>query len=171
MVSTKVFLFGIDRAGKTTLSQRIKTGEKTDTKPTLAFNIDKWVIDALDFQVWDAPGQVRFRNLWKNGMNKAQVLLFVLDTADAARFDEAKAEFDKVIRDMETARIPLVFCFNKIDLEAAKANYNKARELFKLPLITDRKVQFFQVSANENTGIDKVKAAIVDAIQNARWNN
>lgn len=171
MVSTKIFLFGIDRAGKTTLSELIKTGSKKDTKPTLAFNIDKWVIDEIEFQVWDAPGQVKFRKLWSNGINKAQVLLFVLDTADDTRFDEAKAEFDKVLKDLETARIPLVFCFNKMDLDEARANYNKARELFKLPLITDRKVEYFQVSSFSNNGIDKVKSTLIDIIQNARWNN
>jgi small GTP-binding protein len=169
MSAHKIFLFGLDRAGKTALSNYIKTNTCGTTKPTLAFNLDKWIIDDIDFQVWDAPGQLKLRSMWKNGFEKAKILLFVLDTADLNRFEESKEEFMKVINSLETAHIPLVFCFHKMDLPEAKANFNKAREIFKLPLLKERDVTTFETTINGCEAIDQLKAKLVDLIQNARW--
>ena len=53
--------------------------------------------------------------------------MFVLDLTDPDRFAEAKSEFDKVLNDLETRNLPLIFCFHKTDLEGAEANINDAR--------------------------------------------
>lgn len=169
MPAVKIFLFGIDRAGKTTLSRTIKEEKDVKTRPTLSFDISKWIIKDLEFAVWDAPGQKRFRDVWSKGFDKAQVLLFVLDTADPERFEEAKTEFYTVINNPDTQGVPLIFCFHKIDLPHAKENVAKARELFKLPLITNRQVFPFESTVNSTLGIDPIKDKLVELIQSARW--
>ena len=169
MATTKLFLFGLDKAGKTTFSKYIKSNECESTRPTLAFNLDKWVIEGMEFQVWDAPGQISLRTVWKNGFQKAQVLVFVLDLSEKDRFQEAKQEFDKVLNDLETRNIPLVFCFHKIDLEEAKQNKNLAREIFKLPRIVDRKVFIFETSVHNCGEVPELKDQLVKLIQEARW--
>nr|MDO8115483.1 ADP-ribosylation factor-like protein [Candidatus Sigynarchaeota archaeon] len=161
MPIVKIFLFGIDNAGKTALSMTIKNEKVVNLAPTTAFNISKWVIKALEFAVWDAPGQIKYREEWIDGLDQAQVLMFVLDTTDAARFDESKRELDRILNDQQAARVPLVFCFHKMDLPEAKANHAKAQEVFKLSEIRNRKVYSFDTSIKNPESLNPVKDALV----------
>jgi small GTP-binding protein len=170
MAGHKIFLFGIDRAGKTALAESLKKGEIiTNTRPTIAFTIGAWVVDDITFQIWDAPGQPPFRKLWKNGFEKAEILLFVLDTADKARFNESYAEFSKIINDFETRGLPLIFCFNKMDLPDAVNNKNDARAIFRLPTITDRKVMILETSIKDKNSIKNIRDAFSQLVIANRW--
>lgn len=151
----KIFLFGLQNAGKTTLMKYLKKEPDLQTKPTLAFNIDELIIRDIKFIVWDAPGQVKMRDSWNKGLDKAKILLFVLDAAD-----------DKLF---ETCSIPLVFCFHKMDLEDAKNDLNKAQEKFKLPSTSGRKVYKFETSVKIPEGVENLKDRLVNIIQEARW--
>ena len=169
MVAPKIFLFGLDEAGKTSLSNYIKTEKVTDPRPTLGISINKWVLESVEFQTWDVPGQINLRHLWPTSFLRARILLFVLDTANSARFDEAKKELDKILANYETHGIPLVFCFHKMDLPESKENINKARAIFKLPLILDRPVIPFQTSIKGGEGIEDLKSNLVAMIKELRW--
>lgn len=169
MASTKVLIFGLDKAGKTALSNFIKNETSLPTRPTLAFNIDKWVIKGMEFQIWDAPGQVKLRSVWKNAFNKAQVLFFVVDLSIPDRFQESKTEFDKVLQDSETRGLSLIFCFHKTDKSDAMENLNEARTIFKLPQIADRKVFTYQTSIYDPASIKPIKEKLIVLVQEARW--
>ena len=169
MVAPKIFLFGLDEAGKTSLSTFIKSEEVTDPRPTLGLSIDKWVLDSVEFQTWDVPGQLNLRYLWTSAFLKARLLLFVLDINDRARYIEAKRELDKVLADYETNGIPLIFCFHKMDLPHSSEYFIEARGIFKLPQINNRAVEVFQTSIKSGLGIDELKAKIVAMIQESRW--
>ena len=169
MAGNKIFLFGLDKAGKTALSRHIKNESPENTKPTLAFNLDKLVIDDIEFQIWDAPGQISLRKVWKNGFQRAKILLFVLDVSIPERFAESKNELENVLNNLETREIPLIFCFNKMDLQEAKDNHTKAREVFKLPLITERNVFHFNTSMKEEEGKNEMRSKLVELISGARW--
>ncbi|UYP44270.1 hypothetical protein NEF87_000555 [Candidatus Lokiarchaeum ossiferum] len=177
MPAHKLFLFGLDKAGKTTLSHFIKEAKEIQPRPTLAFNLDKWIIKDLEFQIWDAPGQVSLRYVWKNGFNRAKILMFVLDCSHPERFEEAFTEFNQVIMNADTRGIPLVFCFHKWDIDLAQASYNDARAVFKLPLITDRPVFSYRTTVKNletskipsNEDIGGLKLKLVELIQSERW--
>lgn len=169
MKNSKIFLFGLDNAGKTSLAQYIKSDSCETTLPTLAFNLDKWVIDDLEFQVWDAPGQIGLRKVWKNGINRANILMFVLDTSQPDRFQEAKQELDTVLNNMDTVGLPLLFCFHKLDLSAAQENTNLAKEIMKLPLIASRKVFRFETTVKGCEAVEDLKNELVKLVQDMRW--
>jgi small GTP-binding protein len=171
MLPIKVFLFGIDNAGKTALSKALKGEKVTETEPTITFDITKLVIKQVEFAVWDAPGQIKFRVAWKEGLQKAQVLMFVVDVTDSPRFDESKSELDKVLNTLETARIPLVICFNKMDLPAAQKNHKLALEKFKIQNIRDRKVYSFETTITKPESLNAVKEKLAEIIQKARWSS
>lgn len=166
----KLFLFGIDEAGKTALERTIKTGSpQAETKPTLAFNIDNLVIKDLQFQVFDMPGQKMLRSRWKRGFMNARILMFVVDVADPARFEEAHGVFTETMETFETGNLPLVFCFHKMDKPEATEHLAEARALFKVPRITDREVRVVQSSIHHEDSIQEIKDALVDLMMNTRW--
>lgn len=165
-----ILFYGIDKAGKTALTLTLKEGKTiSSTLPTLAFNIDKIEYGDLEIQVWDAPGQRRFRDLWVKGYQKAKILVFVLDTADLARFEEAKQELDRVLNDEITRAIPLVFCFHKMDLEEAKSNLDAAKKFFRLSEIRGRKVVRFETTIMDIGSLTKLKGTLHDIVYGVMW--
>ncbi len=171
MPPVKLFLFGIDNAGKTAITMTIKNEKVVSILPTITYEITRWVIKAFEIAVWDAPGQIKFREEWKNGLVNAQVLMYVLDTTDAARFDESKRELDKILNANETTGIPLLFCFHKMDLPEARANHDKAIKVFNLRQIRNRKVYTFDTSINNPESFNPMKDALIKISQNARWSS
>ncbi|TFF95123.1 MAG: GTP-binding protein [Promethearchaeota archaeon] len=169
-VKNKIFLFGIDNSGKTSILNRIQNRPNPgDTSPTLSFNIDEMIIKQTEFVVWDAPGQVRYREKWDRGMLEAQILCFIVDLADNKRFDEAKEELQKVLDKPENRGLPLIICFHKVDLLKAKQNLPTAKGMFDPSLFDEREIYRLETSIMSPDSMIKLKDMFVDIIQKSRW--
>lgn len=68
-------------------------------------------------QVWDLGGQQRFRAEWPRYTSGCNVIIFVVDANDVERIPVARKELHQLLEDRNLARIPLLVCLNKIDLE------------------------------------------------------
>jgi small GTP-binding protein len=170
MKENKVFLFGLDNAGKTSVAHYIKTGGFIDNpKPTKSFDISAIFLQDLDFRVWDAPGQKFFRDKWGKGLDSANMMVFVLDTADNNRFAEAKEELYNVINNMDTLNVPLIFCFHKADLVEHDVNFKDAMVFFGIDSIMDRKVYTLVTSVRTEKGLQRLKDLLVELVQKARF--
>ncbi|MFX1394205.1 MAG: ADP-ribosylation factor-like protein, partial [Promethearchaeota archaeon] len=115
----KVFLFGIDDAGKSSLVRKIKTGKFNDNYflPTKKFNIEYYQEDNRGLLAfWDMPGQRSFRNKWLLGLQDSNIIIFMIDVANQIRFEESKKEFWKIINRYDLFEIPILILVNKIDL-------------------------------------------------------
>ncbi|KAK9503205.1 hypothetical protein O3M35_011823 [Rhynocoris fuscipes] len=90
-------MLGLDSAGKTTALYRLKFDQYLNTVPTIGFNCEK-VKGALgrskgvSFLVWDVGGQEKLRPLWKSYTRCTDGIVFVLDSVDVERMEEAKME-------------------------------------------------------------------------------
>jgi small GTP-binding protein len=163
MEPNKVSIFGLDRAGKTVLSNFLQKGQvATNFNPTLAVSMLSIVFGKVSFKIWDNPGQIKFRHLWVKNVEKSKVLIYVLDTSDAARFQESKDEFKKVVADITKVEVPLFFVFNKMDLPESKANLEKAKEMFNLQNVLARNVKVFETTIKDPKSIETLKNAIID---------
>jgi small GTP-binding protein len=161
----KVFLFGIDRAGKTAIVNYLKAGTPKNAKPTLAFNILSLDFGDFELQVWDAPGQQNLRRLWNNGYNQAKFMIYVLDVSDSGRFIETQNEFIKVINDNETKNLPLIFLYNKMDLQKAQDNLELAKLTFE-KLLEEKKVSYIlETSIKQEKTMQKLKETIIQLVK------
>jgi hypothetical protein len=88
----KISVLGLDRAGKTTMLQRLKTGRWVpDTQPTIGMNAETIHINNVRFTAWDLGGQIQYRKaLWEMYTKNSVGLLYVIDANDPARFPEAR---------------------------------------------------------------------------------
>ncbi len=121
----KVFLCGLDNAGKTTLVHYLKTGEfLANLLPTRKFQIEHVSLGDINVIVWDMPGQEIFRTSWLKGAQDSNLFLFMLDLADRSRWDIAKIELWKMLNRFELKGVPLLVLGNKKDL----VNGNMRRE-------------------------------------------
>lgn len=62
-------------------------------------------------------GQNKLRPLWRHYYAGTQALIFVLDSRDLDRFEEAKTELYKIIQDREMKDCVLLVLTNKSDLQ------------------------------------------------------
>nr|MDO8108989.1 ADP-ribosylation factor-like protein [Candidatus Sigynarchaeota archaeon] len=149
-----IFLFGLDRAGKTTFVEFLNKEKFCDQTPTLGLNVSQIVLGNLKFEFNDLGGQQMFRGSWMEYWKNQSVLVFMVDVADAARFSEAKDALWSIIKRPETAGKPLLILLNKIDLPDAKdaVTVKKAIDFYRI----DREpTGVFEISIKQNKNLDK----------------
>lgn len=157
----KVFVYGIDNAGKSSLMRLLTTG-KYDVDffpPTKKFRISHVKLDSgATLVCWDMPGQKIFRPDWLRGAQASNMLLFVLDIADKTRHEEAKVEFWNMINLYELQGLPILFLVNKTDL--VEINFkNESKELekkFDLHKLQFRSWKILFSSLPERKGISEL---------------
>ncbi|MFX1275822.1 MAG: ADP-ribosylation factor-like protein [Promethearchaeota archaeon] len=156
--TNKLFCFGLDNAGKTTLLNCMQGKEVCENPtPTRAFDVIDMVIEDIEFIIWDAPGQVRYRKTWEKGLIKTDILLFLIDTADKIRYQESNLELNAILRKHDVQNVPLVICFHKFDLKEAQNNLNDAIEAFHLSLIRKRELYWLKTSVYQNDTVENLK--------------
>ncbi len=154
----KVFVYGLDNAGKTSLMRLLATG-KFDFDyfpPTKKFRITNVKLESgIKLILWDMPGQRIFRENWLRGAQASNLLLFVLDSADEERFAEAKEEFWNILNLFELQGVSIAFLLNKIDLiKNGNIFKKKIIEYFELDKIIYRDYELILTSLPQRIGID-----------------
>jgi len=148
-VEMRILMVGLDAAGKTTILYKLKLGEVVTTIPTIGFNVETVEYKNISFTVWDVGGQDKIRPLWRHYYQNTQGLIFVVDSNDRDRIEDAKEELTKMLNEDEM-REAVVLCFaNKQDLPNAMT---AAEVTEKLGLNQMRNRQWFIQSACATTG-------------------
>uniref|UniRef100_A0A8C4XFF8 ADP-ribosylation factor n=1 Tax=Erpetoichthys calabaricus TaxID=27687 RepID=A0A8C4XFF8_ERPCA len=114
-------LVGLDAAGKTTILYKLKLGEIVTTIPTIGFNVETVEYKNICFTVWDVGGQDKIRPLWRHYFQNTQGLIFVVDSNDRERIQEAAEELQKMLQEDELRDAVLLVFANKQDLPNAMA--------------------------------------------------
>lgn len=96
-----VVVIGLDSAGKTSLLYRLKFKEFVQSVPTKGFNTEKIRVPlggsrGITFQVWDVGGQEKLRPLWRSYTRRTDGLVFVVDSAETERLEEARMELHRI---------------------------------------------------------------------------
>lgn len=119
-------MIGLDLSGKTTILYRLKFGQYTNTVPTIGFNCEKIRSGGSDggtkgqnFLLWDVGGQDKTRPLWRSYTRCTDGIIFVVDSSDAERLEEAKLELLKIAKLTERYTVPILVLANKQDLPGA----------------------------------------------------
>jgi small GTP-binding protein len=172
----KIFLFGIDEVGKSSLVRRLKTGEFNENyfTPTRKFNIEYLPVEEEGLlAVWDMPGQKAFRSKWLIGLQESNIIVYMIDIANQRRFEESKTEFWSVINNNELKEIPLLILGNKIDLiKFSKDDYNtqfqnletELSNFYNFENIKNRKWKFLFTSVKTNFNIKNIIPEIFNLI-------
>ena len=106
-------MLGLDTAGKTTILYKLKLGENVSTVPTIGFNVETVEYKNINFTVWDVGGQDKIRPLWRHYYINAKALIFVVDSSDRDRINEAKEELHRLMHDEELKDAILLVFANK----------------------------------------------------------
>jgi len=150
---TRILMLGLDAAGKTTILYKLRLGEVTTTIPTIGFNVESVEYNTrtslVSFTTWDVGGRDKIRPLWRHYYQHANALVFVVDSNDRDRYEEAGDEITKVLSEDECKDWPLLVFANKQDLP----NAMKVHEVTdKLKLHTLRNRQWYIQACCATTG-------------------
>ena len=96
--------------------------------PTLGF-VETVSYRNIEFMVWDMGGQDKIRQLWSHYYEETQALIFVVDSADAERMDEARQELHKLMEQEELKDAVLLVYANKQDVAGALSVQQVAESL------------------------------------------
>lgn len=66
--------------------------------------------------IQDVGGQDKIRPLWRHYYTGTQALIFVVDSADRDRIDEARHELHRIVNDREMREVIILIFANKQDL-------------------------------------------------------
>jgi len=130
----RILMLGLDAAGKTTIVYKLKLNEQINTIPTIGFNVEQVSYKNVNFQMWDVGGQEKIRRLWRYYFQGTDALIFVIDSADLERIDEAKQELHYLLKQDELKDSALLVLANKQDVAhaASVAELSEKLELFSI---------------------------------------
>ncbi|KAH7817388.1 Arf1h [Monocercomonoides exilis] len=123
----RIFLFGLDAAGKTSILYKLSLNKFIQTIPTIGFNTEEVHYKKITFNIWDIGGGKEIRRLWHVYCEKMDALVIAIDTADVSRIacetmgcgDCLKEYVHFLLQQKEAGNIPLLIYANKQDLSGA----------------------------------------------------
>ena len=125
----RIAMVGLDNAGKTTSLYKMKLGEVVHTIPTVGFNVDTVEYKRLSMTVWDIGGQKKLRPLWRHYFSGCKGLIYVVDSSDVDRLEEAGEELLSVLEEPELRGAAVLVLANKQDLPCAASASDVAKGL------------------------------------------
>lgn len=118
-IENQLTFVGLANAGKTTLVRRLKGQDNLETVPTMGMNIETLKIGDIEVMAADLGGQVTYpTSLWEPFVTKSVGIVFVFDSADKSKVEEAGKWLQQVIK-WAPEDSAFLFLANKQDLAEA----------------------------------------------------
>ena len=94
------------------------------------FNVEHVAYKNIDMTMWDVGGQTKLRHLWHHYYEGSNALIYVVDSNDVERLEEAREELHGILSSdaFPSDAVVLVFA-NKQDLPSARAPSDVAGDL------------------------------------------
>ncbi|RCN50680.1 ADP-ribosylation factor family protein [Ancylostoma caninum] len=117
----KIIMAGIDYAGSTTILYQFNLGKAITTVPTTGFNLETISYRDLSFSIWDLGAQGKLPLLWKHYFHNTEAVIFVVDSTDRERVDEARSTLSMILEEpnLRERKFHLLVFANKQDLPNA----------------------------------------------------
>ncbi|NXK89223.1 AR13A protein, partial [Formicarius rufipectus] len=114
-----LLVLGLDNAGKTSIITDIQRALGAEVLPDTQPGQTHLRVDRFEVMLVDLPGGQRSRSAWRSHYGGAHGLLFVLDSSDLARMEEARKVLSRVLSHPDISGKPLLLLANKQDAAAA----------------------------------------------------
>lgn len=147
-------MLGLDNSGKTSILKRLSDEDITHIMPTQGFNIKSLMHEGFKLNVWDIGGQKTIRPYWKNYFENTDALIYVVDSSDRRRLEEASDELQELMEEDKLAGIPILVFANKQDLMSATPP-DEVVDAMSLMEVKDRPWQIQPASAKTGVGLQE----------------
>ncbi|XP_041847866.1 ADP-ribosylation factor-like protein 14 [Melanotaenia boesemani] len=165
----QVLLLGLDNAGKSTFLYKLKHNACVTTVPTIGFNVE--MLDAkksrknIAVTMWDVGGQWKMREHWKDFHQNTAAVVFVVDSSDRTRLDEARKELENTLRSEQLRGRPLILLANKQDVNGA-LTVTELKDRFNMRKACSGRDWFVQpCSASTGFGVEETFRRLVQMVK------
>ncbi|XP_068604843.1 ADP-ribosylation factor-like protein 14 [Brachionichthys hirsutus] len=165
----QVLILGLDKAGKSTLLYKLRHDACVSTVPTIGFNVE--MLEARKKSVnfiltlWDIGGQAKMRAHWKSFHQDAAAVVFVVDSSEKERLEEARKELENTLRSEQLRGLPLIILANKQDVDGA-LTATEISDTFNLKKICSTRDWFIQpCSAKTGFGVQEALKRLVQLVK------
>ncbi|XP_076441003.1 ADP-ribosylation factor-like protein 4C [Babylonia areolata] len=171
--SVQLVLVGLENTGKTTLLYRLKFGQYMHTQPTVGFNCEKveghsGQAKGVTFSIWDVGGKDNMRPLWKSYLRSAQGIVYVVDSADREKLDEARVELLRLVKGQNNPGcLPTLVLANKQDLPDSLSPEDVGKELSVPELSVTQQCHVLPVCAVTGEGLGEAMDCMVEMVR--KW--
>lgn len=164
---SRLLVLGLDNSGKTTILKKLSDEDISQIMPTQGFNIKSLMHDGFKLNVWDIGGQKSIRPYWRNYFDQTDALVYVIDSADKRRIEEAGAELQTLLDEEKLAGVPLLIFANKQDLITA-ASVAELCDKLGLNSIRGRTWQILPCSAKTGEGLQEGMEWVVEQVNESK---
>ena len=163
----RILMLGLDNAGKTTILYSLKlNGTLTCSLPTIGFNYETLHYKNVKLNVWDVGGQDKIRILWKHYFQNTKALIYVVDSSDIDRLEQAKETLHNLCLEEELFGVPILIFANKQDLAVMGSKELRAR--LGMLEIGGRKIKMQEACAVNGSGLKEGLDWLVKEIRNMK---
>ena len=125
-------IFGLDHAGKTALVSAMGGRFDAKTTPTVGYSPEQFETDEFQLVVFDLGGAKNFRGVWPYYYHDCHAFIFVIDSSDESRFEEAASAFGELASHPYVKGKPVIVFANKKDKAGAKSASHIAENVLKI---------------------------------------
>jgi len=161
----RILMLGLDNSGKTTALKQLAGEDIQSITPTQGFNIKSVQTQNFKLNVWDIGGQKHIRPYWKNYYANTDGIIYMVDSADKRRTDEAAEELEGLLKEEALIGVPTLVFANKQDLLGAMTAAEIMQEL-DMTQYKDRWVHVEGCSAKTGEGLDKGLQKLIEEKNN-----
>ncbi|NXU07585.1 AR13A protein, partial [Buphagus erythrorhynchus] len=111
-----ILVMGLDNAGKTSVITDMERALAGEVLPDAQPGRTRLRLERFEVTLLELPGAQRS---WRSHYSEAHGLLFVLDSGDLARMEEARKVLSRVLSHPDVSGKPLLLLANKQDAPAA----------------------------------------------------
>lgn len=168
----QLVMVGLEDTGKTTLLYRLKFGQYMHTQSTVGFNCEKVEVRSgkakgVTFSIWDVGGKDNMRPLWKSYLRSADGIIYVVDSADRERLEEARIELLRLVKGQNPTSLPMLILANKQDLPDSMSTEQVAKEMGVQELSLSQQCELLPVCAVTGEGLPDVMDAMFEMVK--KW--
>jgi len=113
---------------------------------------------------WDVGGQRSLIGMWDRYFNEAHAVVFVIDSSDTVRMDEARSTFHTVVADPRLAGAPVLLLCNKMDKDDA-IDPDVVADAFGVTDVPDHNMHVAPICAKDGTGVTEAFDWLLAALQ------
>mmetsp|Transcript_37027 Transcript_37027/g.104460 ORF Transcript_37027/g.104460 Transcript_37027/m.104460 type:complete len:202 (+) Transcript_37027:99-704(+) len=118
-LAIQILIQGLESAGKTTMIGKLAEGEIVKKIPTIGLNVEQFSCRSMSIVARDLGRTHAARSAWKHYYQSTDAIVFVVDSTDHERLDDAREELAVLLQEKQLRQAALLVFANKQDLPGA----------------------------------------------------